>query len=89
MRAAAPKAQRPLAVMVISLIYIVVGIVGLTFHPIDFKGQLLSARRFTWIGAVRLLAIVAGIADFGAFPASSADLQLLFPAGLQAETQGH
>jgi hypothetical protein len=45
MKAAAPKAQRPLGVTVISLIYIVAGIVGLAFHPIDFKGQLLSARR--------------------------------------------
>jgi hypothetical protein len=44
MKAAAPKPQRPLAVTAISLIYIVVGIVGLAFHPIEFKGQLLSAR---------------------------------------------
>lgn len=56
-----PKPQRPLAVTVISLIYIVVGIVGLVFHLVDFKGQLSLLSEITWISAVRVLAIVAGI----------------------------
>jgi membrane-bound ClpP family serine protease len=56
-----PRLQRPLAVTVISLIYIVVGIVGLVFHLVDFKGQLSLRSEITWITAVRLLAIVAGI----------------------------
>lgn len=56
-----PRPQRPLAVTVISLIYIVVGIVGLVFHLVDFKGQFSLRSEITWISAVRLLAIVAGI----------------------------
>jgi uncharacterized membrane protein len=56
-----PVTQRPLSVTVISLIYIVVGIVGLVFHLVDFKGQLALRSEITWISAVRLLAIVAGI----------------------------
>ena len=56
-----PRPQRPLAVTVISLIYIVVGIVGLVFHLVDFKGQLSLLSEITWISAVRVLAIVAGI----------------------------
>ena len=56
-----PRLQRPLAVTVISLIYIVVGIVGLVFHLVDFKGQLSLRSEITWVTAVRLLAIVAGI----------------------------
>jgi hypothetical protein len=59
-----PRLQRPLAVTVISLIYIVVGIVGLVFHLVDFKGQLSLRSEITWITAVRLLAIVAGIFMF-------------------------
>lgn len=53
--------QRPLAVTVISLIYIVAGIVGLVFHLADFHGQLSFRSEITWISAVRLLAIIAGI----------------------------
>lgn len=56
-----PKPQRPLAVTVISLIYIVVGMVGLVFHLVDFKGQFSLRSEITWVSAVRLLAIVAGI----------------------------
>ncbi|HEU5414417.1 MAG TPA: hypothetical protein VFW31_11700 [Candidatus Angelobacter sp.] len=66
MKAADPErmTNRPLPVTIISLIYIVVGIVGLVFHLADFKGQLSLHSEITWISAVRLLAIVAGIFMF-------------------------
>jgi uncharacterized membrane protein len=53
--------KRPLSVTLIGLIYIVVGFVGLAFHLVDFKGQLSFQSEITWISAVRILAIVAGI----------------------------
>jgi len=53
--------KRPLAVVIISCIYIVMGIVGFFYHITDFKTQPLFQFDVIGVEAIRLLALVAGI----------------------------
>ena len=53
--------KRPLAIIVLSIVYIAAGAVGLVYHLSDFKPSNPFPTDLLWVSVVRLLAIVAGI----------------------------
>ncbi|HWF93122.1 MAG TPA: hypothetical protein VN684_12610 [Terriglobales bacterium] len=53
--------KRPLAVTIISWIYIVVGVLGLVFHLKEYRIQHPFEYDIVWIAIVEIAAIVAGI----------------------------
>jgi hypothetical protein len=53
--------KRPLAVTVISWVYIGVGLLGLAAHLMDFKIQHPFQYDIVWIALVHVIAVVAGV----------------------------
>lgn len=53
--------KRPLAVSVLSCVFIGAGAIGFAYHLTDFTAQQPFQYELVWISAVRLAAIVAGI----------------------------
>ena len=52
--------KRPLAVTIISLVYIVTGAIGATYHLVDFKVQHPFQYDIVWVELVNLVAILCG-----------------------------
>lgn len=52
--------KRPLAVSIVSWIFIATGTLGLAFHLRDFKGPQPFQYDLVWVSLVRLAAIVSG-----------------------------
>lgn len=53
--------KRPLAVSVLSCVFMGAGTIGFAYHLTDFTAQQPFQYELVWISAVRLSAIVAGI----------------------------
>src|SRR5262245_30700352 len=56
--------KRPLAVTLISGLFVAAGLVGLVYHATEFKIQQPFDYDLLWIALVRLLAIVCGVFVF-------------------------
>lgn len=52
--------KRPLAVIIISVVYIITGVLGLAFHLSQYKIQHPFEYDIVWIALVEIAAIVAG-----------------------------
>jgi len=53
--------KRPLSISIIGYLFVVVGIVGLTYHATGFKGLRPFDYELVWVCLVRLLAILGGV----------------------------
>ena len=53
--------KRPIAVTILSWLYIVVGIAGLAFHFSQYKLQHPFEYDIVWIAVVEILAVIAGV----------------------------
>ena len=53
--------KRPIAVTILSWLYIVVGIAGLAFHLSQYKLQHPFEYDIVWIAVVEILAVIAGV----------------------------
>ena len=56
--------RRPVAVAIISLLYVIAGVAGLWHHAADFRADRPFDAETLWVLFVRLLAIVFGVALF-------------------------
>jgi hypothetical protein len=53
--------KRPLSVTVISVIFLVAGVIGLVYHATEFKSQTPFRYDLVWVSLVRLLAIICAV----------------------------
>jgi predicted cobalt transporter CbtA len=51
----------PLAISILSCVFLAAGAIGLAYHFTDFKAQPRFQYELVWISAVRLTAIVCGV----------------------------
>ena len=58
--------KRPLSITIISVLFLLVGIVGLTYHATEFKSQPPFQHDLVWVLLVRLLAVVCAVFLFRA-----------------------
>ena len=53
--------KRPLAISILSCVFLAAGAIGFVYHLTDFKAQQPFPYELVWISAVRLAAIVCGV----------------------------
>ncbi|ABF43007.1 conserved hypothetical protein [Candidatus Koribacter versatilis Ellin345] len=54
--------KRPISITIVSWVYIAAGCAGLIYHAPEWKTPSAEHWQIVWVSAVRLLAVVAGIA---------------------------